>query len=352
MSMGINAVSANSINILSGNQISTKQAGSETQEKTGQADKEITEIANQFDHMEITPESQTAIPSDNYSNIRLNFVNNSIFRSGTDLHRHISECMKKYSYEGFSDEELKKDFISTCKEWRLYKIQKGQITENNPKDDQKLISRIYSLYQFHNANWMSQVCMDAGKSISSQYGDNDIGYVYYDTDYRDRCESTHTFLKEIAEELAKEWQAPSIDYVNVENDARESSLLSGMDFEECWNYYARGRNMCSLKDIKNPDFIETVSSGERFSFFYKAVAAPGREGENTLETQKGVILLELGERKWKLDVPFNNSTVLGDLAYNFNVGSLFERYANDNPVMLRLLKHFNVFSLFCRRDII
>ncbi|MBR1599919.1 MAG: hypothetical protein IJ661_13555 [Lachnospiraceae bacterium] len=352
--MGINAVSANSINVLSGNQISTKQAGSEIQEKIGQTERETTGIANQYDRMEITSESQTVVPSENYNNIRYNETTNLAFIRGDGknvFHRNITDYMYQYCQGDFSNDELKQKFKDICNEVYEYNFELNYISETDNEGKLRLISEVYAIFQNGNAGSMAKLCMDAGTGIASQYGNNDIGWVYYDTDYRNKSENIHEFLKDVTNEISKEWAGQTLDFEKIE---MENGLLrvSGKDFDTHWNHIARDLYMCSLKDIQNSDFSETVSSGERFSFFYKAVAAPGREGENTLETQKGVILLELGERKWKLDVPFNNSTVLGDLAYNFNVGSLFERYANDNPVMLRLLKHFNVFSLFCRRDII
>lgn len=314
--------------------------------ETTQEDK--ADNAEQQDSLELHDESEPLI-SENYSNLRyIPIMPASIFgnKYGPVVHREISRFMEEYAKGNAAIEELKQYFVSVCEDMQAYMMKIGRTTGDSPADNKQIISQVYEAFQKHNASMMAYVCMKEGEGIAAQYGNaGDRDWVYYDTAYKKKCIDTQGFLREIADEMVAEWKAESIDYDKVE---RESSYIvnGALDFDSCWNHQAINKYLCTLEELQQKaGMAGQDSDGERFSFFYKECANPFIPGVNTLESQMGILLIRLGTQSWKIDVPFNNSTVLGKLASQFNAKNLFEKSnAIGNPVLMRWLSRFTIFT--------
>lgn len=145
--------------------------------------------------------------------------------------------------------------------------------------------------------------------------------------------------------MVTEWKAESIDYDKVERESMYT-VDGALDFDSCWNHQAINRYLCTLEELQQKAGKGGQDTDEEcFSFFYKECANPSIPGMITLETQMGILLIRLGAQSWKIDVPFNNSCVLGKLADQFNAKDLFEKSnAIGSPVLTRWLSWFTVFT--------
>ena len=243
-----------------------------------------------------------------------------------------------------SDSQFKSQIQDICTGRRAYLAQCRYTTGRNEKDNKQIIEGIYEYSQKRNVRAMVSLCFEKGKEIADCYGGRDTeNWVYYDADYYYQSEHLKKLLQEAVTEMAEEWGTGTIDFDSIEKHSGFTAD-GGLDFNSVWNWSAdMCRGVASLDDF-------TILPEPGFSFFYQEnkhrIVQYG-----TLEIQAGICIIKYGEAEWKVDVPFNNSCCLGELADYFNVSELFGRKSLvNNTGLLDFLSHFEVFTYFYGRN--
>lgn len=263
---------------------------------------------------------------------------------GQKTREEIATVIYSWGRGEISDSQFKCQFQDICKGRRAYLAQCRYTTGRNAEDNRKIIEGIYEYFQKRNVKAMVHLCFEKGEEIADSYGGRDTkNWVYYDADYYYRSEHLKNLLREATAEMAEEWGTGTIDFDSIEEHSGFTAD-GGLDFNSSWNWKAdMCRGVASLDDF-------TILPEPGFSFFYQEnkhrVVQYG-----TLEIQAGICIIKYGEAEWKVDVPFNNSCCLGELADYFNVSELFGRKSLvSNTGLLDFLSHFEVFTYFYGRN--
>lgn len=263
---------------------------------------------------------------------------------GEKIRKEIESMIYSWGYGEISDSKLKSFFQDVCKDMRIYLTQGRYTMGKNEKDNKQIIGDVYERFQKFNVGAMVYLCFEKGGEIADCYGGSDkLDWVYYDADYYYKSEDLKKLLREAATEMAEEWETGTIDFEDIEKNSF-LTVVGGLDFNSAWNRRAdMCRGVASLNDF-------TILPEPGFSFFYQEnkhrVVQYG-----TLEIQAGICIVKYGKDVWKMDVPFNNSCCLGELADYFNVSELFGRkgFVSDAG-LLDFLSHFEVFTYFYGRN--
>lgn len=263
---------------------------------------------------------------------------------GRKAREKIGTVIYSWGRGEISDSQFKNQLQDICKDRKAYLTQCRYTTGKDEKDNQKIIEGIYEYSQKRNVRAIVSLCFEKGKEIAECYGGSDKwDWVYYDADYYYQSEYLKELLREAASELAEEWGTGTIDFEGIEKKSMYTAD-GGLDFNSTWNHKAdMHRGVASLNDF-------TILPEPGFSFFYQEnkhrVVQYG-----TLEIQAGICIVKYGKDVWKMDVPFNNSCCLGELADYFNVSELFGRkgFVSDTG-LLGFLSHFEIFTYFYGRN--
>lgn len=263
---------------------------------------------------------------------------------GMKVRDGIEEAIYAWGCGELSDSQFKSQFQDICKNRRVYLAQCRYTTGKNEKDNKRIIEGVYEYFQKRNVKVMVSLCFQKGEEIADCYGgSNKENWVYYDADYYYQSEDLRKLLQEAATEMAEEWETDAINFEDIEKNSIYTAD-GKLDFNSVWNYSAyMCRGIASLDDF-------TILPEPGFSFFYQEnkhrIVQYG-----TLETQAGICMVKYGRGTWKLDVPFNNSCCLGELADFFNTGALFEQKGVvSHKGLLDFLSHFEIFTYFYGRN--
>lgn len=181
-----------------------------------------------------------------------------------------------------------------------------------------------------------------GDKIAKEYGHiGDTDYVYYDSDYHYALEEAKDILKELASEMAKEHDVD----INLNGTEKHRNLRVGKNysFNETWA-------MHSSQEINGSTLIDKDKEPPKdFKMFYKeSKHTENRKKETTsLELQKGILRVSMGEWSKEIDIPFNGFSSLGSIKEFFNGGDLIFATKNDlsNPDEFNsFMKNFDFYT--------
>jgi len=341
-------ITENSENIIGTSDRANKESNSELQNKTVVEDGWMKEGLDNY--VPGSNNREAEFISENYNDIFTvtgipkNYLSLSENGHGQKIREEMEAVIYSWGRGEISDSQFKSHFHDICKDRRVFLAQCRYTTGRNEKDNKQIIEGIYGYSQKCNVGAMVHLCFEKGREIADSYGGGDTrNWVYYDADYYYKSEDLKNLLREAATEMAEEWGTDIIDFEDIE----KSSFLTvngGLDFNSTWNHKAyMCRGIASLNDF-------AVLPEPGFSFFYQEnkhkIVQYG-----TLEIQAGICIVKYGKDVWKLDVPFNNSCCLGELADFFNTGELFERKGSVyNTGLLDFLRHFEIFTYVYGRN--
>ena len=297
---------------------------------------------HQRDTVEFSCIRQMDLKSENYENyMKTKKMPKGCFGDsfGYKMQESIADSVLAYCLGEMTEEQIQKALIDACKDMRVYQVQMGHTSGVNAKDNGQIVGDVYEIFQKYNVRFMAMECFEAGSDIAEANGGKDQhNWVYYDSKYYEESQHLRGLLQEASNELAAGWNADFIDFEKIEKESR-FTLDGKMDFNSVWDYQAHQRNICTMSGEWQPQ--------EHFTFFYQANKNKDFSGEYTLDSQAGICIVGFGGREWTLEVPFNNSVVLGKTADHFNAKDLFvEKSLYREPNLLRYLESFEVYTRF------
>lgn len=287
--------------------------------------------------------SKTIITSENYNDIfKITGMPGSCLadRNGTQVYTRVQGIMDEYYSGNMSKEDVMSKIKDVCKDMRVYQAQIRHTTGTNKEDNLQILSEIYELFQKANVTHAAGACFDKGEDIAKQNGGTyRHNWVYYDSDYYYESEEIREGLRAAVSELVEEWETDVPDFTELEKNT--SYTLDGkMDFNSCWNWIAMQVGDSSINGYDE-------APPRDFSFFYQENKYKNMEGYSAQERQKGIVQVTYQGKIWRLDVPFNNSLIYGDIREVFNVKDLIVDDYNEKefePDLLAFLGKFNVFT--------
>lgn len=280
----------------------------------------------------------------NYNDIlNITGMPGSIFgdANGHEVRKQIVDQMYDYYLGKIPKNELLDKVKDICKDMRVYQAQSRHTSGCDKKDNLQILKELYELFQKQNVNNAAAVCFEKGENLALQNGgtrrDN---WVYYDSDYYYESEEMREELRRVFSEMAQEWETDVPDFTYIEENTHYS-LDGKMDFNSVWNWMAMNRYDCTISNYKE-------APPKNFSFFYQETKHSKYDNLSPLERQKGIVQIIYGDRTWKLDVPFNNSLVLGNIKEKFNAKELLLDYFNQEKLDSELLSYLEKFDVFTR----
>ena len=249
------------------------------------------------DTLELTSkEAQKALPSDNYDDYYQNYLKNCKLRDRVD------EMLSGYFFDNNRNvNDLKDFFKETCLSQGLNKLQ-----------------NTYDLFLNRCVGNAGETNFVEGKKVAGAYNPvGDCDYIYYNSDYYYALEDSKSALAEVAAQLSKEYNVPAVNLKGTES-ARELTNGPNYNFNEIWNW--NSRDIVNRSSMINTSMVPPKG----FTFFYKEnkYEVLDRSNMDSLEAQKGILEIAYGGQKYKTDVSFNNSLVLGDIKMFHNAGDL------------------------------
>lgn len=258
---------------------------------------------------------------------------------GYKLQKSIADSVYTYCFGEMTEEQIRKALIDACKDMRVYQVQMGHTSGEEAKDNKQIIEDVYEIFQKYNVKFMTTKCFEAGNDIAEANGGKDKNnQVYYDSQYYEESQQLRDLLQEASNKLASEWNTDPIDFEIIEKESK-FTLDGKMDFNSVWDHKAHQRNICTMLGEWQPQ--------EHFTFFYQENKNRNFAGEYTLDSQAGICIVGFGGREWTLEVPFNNSTILGEVADHFNAKDLFVKNSlYREPNLLQYLESFEMYTRF------
>ncbi len=185
-----------------------------------------------------------------------------------------------------------------------------------------------SMEQYYNGNITEEELKNSYKNCCALYLDM-------------LCETGEDFETNEAKEQAVMRAFSSFQNTNCTCAMFECDRVGGLTFNSRWADSAEyGANIGNMTAI-----MEEPPAG--FRFFYKVnqtSSIADATGAITLDSQKGIMIVWNGEKERKVDIPFNGSTSLGELAQIFNAAELYGQVKDYDSSILEYLRHFNIYT--------
>lgn len=262
-------------------------------------------------------------------------------QNGIEVREQVQEIMNDYYSGKINKEEVMSKIKDVCKDMRVYQAQSRHTTGNNKEDNVQILSEIYEVFQKANVKHAAAACFKKGEELAQKNGGTERNnWVYYDSEYYYKSEEIKECLRKAVGELAEEWGADVPNYKEIEENT-EYTLDGEMDFNSCWNWMAMQRGNCSLNGF------EEVPPKD-FSFFYQEIKYADNNGYPNLDGQKGVVQVTCQGKTCRVDVPFNNSLLYGDIKEIFNVKDLLLDNFNEKEFDSNFLSYLTKFDVFTR----
>lgn len=302
-----------------------------------------------MDIVEISSSEDRVFPCENYNNIMAiskDKIENIKYSFGLKIEDIGYDAMQKYSGGEISKEELK-DIFDECCDMYLDMLNQTGVNSDTDISKEKAVMYTYGIFQYYNCMCSVDKCISMAREIAKDYGytgKEREDFVYYDADiYYEHKENKET----LTDFVGNMFSTYGLDKLNVEDKIKEAEDNSykangGITFHGQWSIgYARnGLNICSMTQIND-------EPPKGFKMFYKQkqnASIVDESGTITLDSQKGVLLIGSDDKVRKIDVPFNNSTNLGELAEFFNAGELYNKMSDVDQMLMSFLNHFNIYT--------
>lgn len=304
---------------------------------------------SEVDTYEHSVEGQGIQPCENYNNMRtyskMKVITDKIKIAYSDQITELAESTMEQYYNGdITEEELKNSYETCC---NLYFDMLRELGEdpNTEESKKRAVMRAFTSFQNENCTCSMFECDKIGKRLASQYGyteEQNIDYLYYDADSYYKNEKIRETLTDIVQSMFSDYE---LNDLNAEKEIakleKSKPVYGGLTFNSRWAASAKyGANIGNLTSI-------TEAPPEGFRFFYKVnqtSSIADATGAITLDSQKGIMIIWDGNKKQAIDVPFNGSTSLGELAEIFNAADLYGKTEDCNPRVLEYLQHFNIYT--------
>lgn len=248
-------------------------------------------------------------------------------RFGYEIQDSIYDCMTDF-YSGKISENDVKDYLEECcVSMRIYRTQQCQTSGYNATDNQQIVSQVYEVFAKMNAIAARNANYNEGLAENQAYGGRKDDWAYYNSDYYYECEETKELLRQAAGHVTDQWEIPSIDPEEIENNTT-LTLDGKLDFNSCWNWEYRNQvGGSSMED-------ESVDPPKDFKFFYK---------QNSFD---GILWISMNGDRKDIDVPFSISHTGSLKGQIYRVYDLLDddfKMESDNQKYNRFLRGLTVF---------
>ncbi len=300
------------------------------------------------DILEITGDPDEETVCDVYTNKRNKMIElqKKSYKFAVSRYDEMTQIMSDYYSGKVSQQEVIDSFQGYCQEYFDFRTENG-IVEGNDKDKKDAIMYIYECFQERSSSSAVNVCKQKADEIAENYGYTGVGnrdFVYYDADIYYSCEDMRSKLIEATEIVMDNWGLENVDVDSEIEYTEKNTRFSngGITFNGIWSdaYAKNSINRCNMIDIN-----EVPPEG--FSLFYKESndsSISDSNGNITLESQKGVLIIDGNELCYKTDLSFNNSLILGGLSEFYNVGNLLFNSKISDIGIMDFAKNFNVYT--------
>lgn len=288
--------------------------------------------------------SEEPLLCENYNNIARYTEDekfNITYRCSQQIEATATDVMYKYYNGELTETELKNSFHNCC---NLYLATLKNVGSDYTSETikEKAIAHVFTSFQRVNCNCSIEECRTIGKSIASNYeytGESRDDFVYYDADIYYKNKEIENTLINIVQSMSSAYDLNLDAKEKVLDIQKHTQIHGGLTFNSSWDTYAKyGVNISSMTSID-----EEPPKGFRFFFKQNQTSSiADKNGNITLDSQKGILITWSGKTMTKFDVPFNNSTNLGPLAGIFNAAEL----TNSGEVqhIPSFLSHFNIYT--------
>lgn len=303
--------------------------------------------SSNMDTVEFSSKENEYLLCENYSNINTYSkidISKIQYSCSMNIESIATETMNKYYNGDISEDELQDSFENCCV---LYLDMLDQTGVDSSTDSSKeaAVMRVFTSFQKMNCVYSIFDCETVAKKIASSYGYSGEGrddFVYYDSDIYYKNKNIEKTLTNIVQSSFSNYGLTDLDaQAKVIEREQNNHLYGGLTFNSHWATMAEyGVNVCNMTSLDE-------EPPEGFKFFYKqnqTSSIADRNGNITLDSQKGILIVWSGKEMQKIDVPFNNSTDLGELAGFFNAGELYNQTAGINPSLMGFINNFNIYT--------
>lgn len=280
-------------------------------------------------------EEMKELRTENYLNFtKIRSMPKSIFGDafGREMQEEIQEYMSDY-YAGTKDVENVQDaFRKCCMAMRVYRAKNLETSGQDEMDNKQTVGQIFELFSKCNQRAALKANQAEGVSINQEYGGDhcgnaNAGYVYYNSDYFYECESMRDVLRNMTDEMQREWGLSEIDVKEIEENTIYT-VDGGLDFHSGWNW--KNRNNLEVGSMID----ERKVPPKDFCLFFNPTAGKTEFG--------GVLRFETENIFMEMEVPFEYKG--NDI---LNVSELLKVECQDKTSrngINEFLKNFEIFT--------
>lgn len=304
---------------------------------------------SEIDTYEHNLEQKEVLPCENYNNMhtyakKKKLIDNIQYNYSRKITLTARESMEQYYNGNITEEELKNSYKNCCALYLDMLCETGEDFETNEAKEQAVM-RAFSSFQNTNCTCAMFECDRVGEQLARQYGytgEQNIDFLYYDADVYYKSKEIEETLTGIVQSMFSEY---GLENLNAEKKVKEleetTPRVGGLTFNSRWADSAEyGANIGNMTAI-----TEEPPAG--FRFFCKVnqtSSIADATGAITLDSQKGIMIVWNGEKEQKVDIPFNGSTSLGELAQIFNAAELYGQVEDYDSSILEYLRYFNIYT--------